>query len=152
MDKRQNKPDSDSNNLNRFLEAQEHSYRIALREIVNGRKTSCWMWYIFPQLEELGRSYKAKYYGIKNLTEAKAYINDNILGFRLVEICEALLALKSSDAHLVLGSPDDLKLRSSMTLFEVAAPDIPVFGKVLDKFYGGERDRLTIEILNKTTK
>ncbi len=144
--------DNFSNDIIRFTEAQAYSYPIALKEIKNGRKNSCWMWYIFPQLKALGRSYKAKYYGISDLDEAKAYISNSLLKARLIEICNALISLDSSDAHVVFGSPDDMKLKSSMTLFEIAAPDIPVFGKVLEKFYGGERDQQTINILKNMAK
>lgn len=133
--------------LERFVRAQEHSYDAALREIRGGRKRSHWIWYIFPQLDGLGYSPTAQYYGIRDLEQAKDYMAHPVLGPRLVEISEALLALPSSDPGAVMGYPDDLKLCSSMTLFELAAPDQPVFGKVLDKFYGGRRDPLTLRLL-----
>ena len=106
------------------------------------------MWYIFPQLKELGYSEISKFYGIDGRVEAKAYIGDEILRARLVEISEALLRLKSSNATEVMGYPDDLKLKSCMTLFSEAAPEIESFTKVLEKFFGGEKDKKTLEILN----
>lgn len=134
-------------NLERFIEAQEYNYQDALKEIKSGRKCSCWMWYVFPQLAGLGRSSTAKYYGIADLQEAQDYINDPLLGARLVEISEALLALDTNDAYRVFGCPDNMKLKSSMTLFAIAAPELKVFQKVLDKYFGGERDKRTIELL-----
>ena len=133
--------------LERFVKAQKYDYDTALREIRGGRKRSHWIWYIFPQLDGLGYSPTAQYYGIRDLEQAKDYMAHPVLGPRLVEISEALLALPSSDPGAVMGYPDDLKLCSCMTLFELAAPDQPVFGKVLDKFYGGRRDPLTLRLL-----
>ncbi|MBQ6295920.1 MAG: DUF1810 domain-containing protein [Firmicutes bacterium] len=135
--------------LSRFLEAQKNSYDTALREIRAGRKRSHWMWYIFPQIRGLGYSAMAQHYAIRDLGEAREYLRHPLLGPRLIEISEALLALDQSDPRRVMGSPDDLKLRSCMTLFQCAAPDQPVFGKVLDKFYGGRPDERTLEILNR---
>ncbi|MBQ3661424.1 MAG: DUF1810 domain-containing protein [Firmicutes bacterium] len=135
--------------LSRFLEAQNNSYDTALREIRAGRKRSHWMWYIFPQIRGLGYSAMAQHYAIRDLGEAREYLRHPLLGPRLIEISEALLALDQSDPRRVMGSPDDLKLRSCMTLFQCAAPDQPVFGKVLDKFYGGRPDERTLEILNR---
>jgi len=131
--------------LARFTEAQKDGvYERALAEIRGGRKRSHWMWFIFPQLKGLGFSPTAQYYGIRDLAEAKAYLAAPLLGRRLREITEALLRLDISDPHQVFGSPDDLKLRSSMTLFSLAAPDDAVFGKVLDKFYAGQGCAATI--------
>ena len=140
--------DKPNYNLGRFKTAQESDYKIALSEIRNGRKVSHWMWYIFPQMKQLGISPTAQYYGIGSLDEAKAYIADNELRQHLIEISEALLALESNNASQILGYPDDMKLKSSMTLFMLAAPDISVFQAVLDKFYGGEPDKKTIELIN----
>ena len=134
--------------LSRFLEAQKNAYDTALREIRAGRKRSHWMWYIFPQIRGLGYSAMAQHYAIRNLGEAREYLQHPLLGPRLIEISEALLSLDESDPRRVMGSPDDLKLRSCMTLFQCAAPDQPVFGKVLDKFYGGRPDGRTLEILS----
>ena len=135
--------------LARFVKAQEGDYARALREIQSGRKRSHWMWYIFPQLRGLGFSSTAQFYGIRDLEEAVAYMAHPVLGPRLVEISEALLALETNDPGRVLGYPDDLKLRSCMTLFELAAPEQPVFGRVLEKFYAGRRDPRTLELLGK---
>ena len=135
--------------LSRFLEAQNNSYDTALREIRAGRKRSHWMWYIFPQIQGLGYSAMAQHYAIRDLGEAREYLQHPLLGPRLIEISEALLSLDEPDPRRVMGSPDDLKLRSCMTLFQCAAPDQPVFGKVLDKFYGGRPDERTLEILNR---
>ncbi len=137
----------DERGLDKYVSAQARDYDDALREIRGGRKRSHWIWYIFPQLDGLGYSPTAQYYGIRDLEQAKDYMAHPVLGPRLVEISEALLALPSSDPGAVMGYPDDLKLCSSMTLFELAAPDQPVFGKVLDKFYGGRRDPLTLRLL-----
>ncbi len=135
--------------LTRFHEAQKYDYAAALEEIRSGRKRSHWMWYIFPQIAGLGRSSMAEYYSIRSLQEAVEYLKDPILGKRLMEISEALLELDTNDASAVFGWPDDLKLRSSMTLFAEADPDQQVFQKVLDKFFNGEKDRLTLEKLGR---
>ncbi|MBO5104540.1 MAG: DUF1810 domain-containing protein [Ruminococcus sp.] len=132
--------------MERFLKAQETQYINALAEIKNGRKTSHWIWYVFPQLEQLGRSSTAKYYGIKNIDEAKEYISHPLLRERLVEISEALLDNDCS-AVKILGYTDAMKVRSCMTLFHCADPSIEVFGRVIDKFYGGQYDKLTLDII-----
>ena len=132
--------------LNRFISAQERSYDTALSEIKSGRKRSHWMWYIFPQIAGLGFSSTARFYAISSMQEAKDYYAHPVLGKRLVEISEALLALDTNDAAAVMGYPDDLKLRSSMTLFLAASGDA-VFQKVLDKFYSGKPDSKTLNIL-----
>ena len=136
------------NDLERFLKAQEKDYEHALNEIKNGRKTGHWIWYIFPQIAGLGFSSTSKYYSIKDKNEAIEYLKNKTLKNRLIEICEALLSLESDDATYVMGYPDDLKLKSSMTLFDEVS-DIDVFKKVLDKFYNGEKDEMTILLLNK---
>lgn len=135
--------------LERFVKAQAYDYDAALREIRGGRKRSHWMWYIFPQLRGLGFSSTAQYYGIRDLEEAKAYMAHPVLGPRLAEISEALLGLDACDPSAVMGYPDDLKLRSCMTLFALAAPEQPVFGRVLEKYYAGRRDERTLELLKK---
>ena len=132
--------------LSRFITAQERSYDTALREIKSGRKRTHWMWYIFPQIAGLGFSSTAQFYAISSMQEAKDYYAHPVLGKRLVEISEALLALDTSDAGAVMGYPDDLKLRSSMTLFLAASGDA-VFQRVLDKFYSGMPDSKTLRIL-----
>jgi uncharacterized protein (DUF1810 family) len=133
--------------LERFKEAQERDFAIALQEIKNGRKRSHWMWYIFPQLAGLGMTETSQYYAIKNMQEATDYLMDEELGTRLAEICRVLLELDTNDPHKIFGSPDDLKLHSSLTLFDAVPATFPVFGQVLDKFYGGKRDKRTLELL-----
>ena len=132
--------------LNRFISAQERSYDAALMEIKSGHKVTHWMWYIFPQIAGLGFSSTARFYAISSMQEARDYYAHPVLGKRLVEISEALLALDTNDAAAVMGYPDDLKLRSSMTLFLAASGDA-VFQKVLDKFYSGKPDSKTLSIL-----
>ena len=136
------------NDLERFLIAQQIYYRTALQEIKSGQKRSHWMWFIFPQIAGLGYSETARYYAIKNMDEAKAYMEDYTLGANLIEISQALLEVESNDADEVMGWPDNLKLKSSMTLFALAKPECEVFQKVLDKFFHGERDQRTVEILS----
>ena len=135
--------------LERFYKAQEYDYETALSEIRNGRKENHWMWYIFPQITGLGRSTTAEYYAIKSKEEAKGYIEDPVLGKRLIEISQALFQIESDDAEMVMGWPDNLKLRSCMTLFAEVAPEQPVFRNVLEKFYDGEMDGKTLDILKK---
>ena len=133
--------------LDRFLDAQRGDYAAALAEVRRGRKTSHWMWYIFPQIAGLGQSSTARYYSIRDLEEAREYYAHPVLGQRLREISGALLGLRGSDPVAVFGGIDSMKLKSSMTLFAVAAPDDPLFQQVLDKYYGGEQDALTLRIL-----
>ena len=133
--------------LSRFISAQEQDYPIALAEIRAGRKRSHWIWYIFPQIEGLGSSSTSKFYAIKGLGEAQAYMNDPGLGPRLKEISGELLKLDTNNATAVFGSPDDLKLRSCMTLFAALPAADPVFSAVLNKFFHGEKDSLTLEIM-----
>lgn len=133
--------------LDRFLNAQQGDYAAALAEVRRGRKTSHWMWYIFPQIAGLGQSSTARYYSIRDLEEAREYYAHPVLGQRLREISGVLLELRGSDPVAVFGGIDSMKLKSSMTLFAVAAPDDPLFQQVLDKYYGGEQDALTLRIL-----
>ena len=133
--------------LDRFLDAQRGDYAAALAEVHRGRKTSHWMWYIFPQIAGLGQSSTARYYSIRDLEEAREYYAHPVLGQRLREISGVLLDLRGSDPVAVFGGIDSMKLKSSMTLFAVAAPDDPLFQQVLDKYYGGEQDALTLRIL-----
>lgn len=135
--------------LQRFLDAQERDFEIALSEIRNGRKRSHWMWYIFPQIDGLGFSSTAKFYAIRDLTEAKSYFEHPVLGKRLVEISEALLAIEGKTANRIFGSPDDMKLKSSMTLFGALDETNPVFQKVSDKYFGGAKDERTLQILRE---
>ena len=134
--------------LQRFIDAQRTDYAIALKEVEHGRKQSHWMWYIFPQIQGLGFSSTSKYYAIKNIDEAAAYLKHDVLGSRLIEICNALLGLKLNNAHSIFGSPDDMKLKSSMTLFSEVPGSNPVFKSVLDKFFNGKKDEKTLGILN----
>ena len=130
--------------LKRFLTAQEGDYARALAEIKNGRKQSHWMWYIFPQIAGLGFSETAKFYAINDIQEARDYLEHPVLGSRLIEISSVLLQHKGKTANQIFGSPDDLKLRSSMTLFSLANDTNPVFQAVLDKYYGGSPDPKTL--------
>ncbi|MFD0749140.1 DUF1810 domain-containing protein [Mucilaginibacter calamicampi] len=134
-------------NLKRFLDAQRTDYDVALNEIKSGRKRSHWMWYIFPQIAGLGLTEMSKRYAIRDIGEATDFLLDKTLGIRLINICQALLALQTNDALEVFDNPDHLKLRSSMTLFDVISGSSPVFAWVLDKFYNGERDSRTLELL-----
>lgn len=135
--------------LERFLTAQRDSYETALQEIKAGRKQSHWMWFIFPQIKGLGRSEIACYYGIKDMEEAKAFMKEPTLRKNLIEISRALLEVNSDHAAEVMGWPDDMKLKSSMTLFALAEPECDVFQKVLDKFFQGEMDQRTIDLLSE---
>ena len=135
--------------LQRFEDAHRQDYETALAEIRRGRKTSHWMWYIFPQLKGLGHSPTAQYYGIENLAEAEAFLAHPVLGVHLVEISRALLALETDNADLVFGYPDNLKFRSSMTLFAQIREADPVFGQVLDKFFDGKPDQRTLALLKE---
>lgn len=137
----------DVNSLERFIAAQENTYERALEEVKNGRKRSHWMWYIFPQLRGLGESEMAYIYGISGADEAKAYLADPILSKRLVEICEALLKHTDKSAYGIFGDIDEMKLKSSMTLFALVSEDESVFQRVLDAFFAGERDVVTVSIL-----
>lgn len=136
--------------LSRFVEAQTATYGTALAELRRGEKTSHWMWFVFPQIAGLGRSPTAQLYAIADLAEARAYLAHPVLGPRLVEAVEAINALPGRDAHAVFGSPDDMKLRSSLTLFRAADPREPVFQQALDKYFAGDADPLTLERLAAT--
>lgn len=135
--------------LTRFLKAQENDYDTALAEIKAGHKRSHWIWYIFPQLKGLGMSSMSDFYGLDGLGEAKAYLDNNTLRKRLLEISKALLSLPTNNATEVMGYPDDLKLHSSMTIFHLAAPDESVFQDILDKFFAGKLDQNTLELCKK---
>ena len=130
---------NDPYNLQRFIDAQERDYDIALSEIKRGKKTSHWIWYIFPQVNGLGYSSTSKYYSIKSLDEAKEYLNNSILRHHLIEISEELYKLDDS-IYNILGYTDALKLNSCMTLFNYIDPSIDIFIKIIDKFYNGKKD------------
>lgn len=135
-------------NLARFITAQEGVYNGVLAELKNGNKRSHWMWYIFPQLEGLGQSSTSKYYAIHSRKEASAYLNHPVLGSRLIECANIVLAIEGRTVSEIFGYPDNLKLRSSMTLFSRVATD-SVFVRVLDKYFQGERDVRTLQLLEK---
>ncbi|MBB3912227.1 DUF1810 domain-containing protein [Sphingomonas desiccabilis] len=134
--------------LDRFVEAQAGVWAQALAELKAGRKTGHWMWFVFPQIAGLGRSGTARFYAIADADEARAYLAHPLLGARLRETAEALLAHRGRSAEAMLGGIDAIKLRSSMTLFEAVAPGEPVFAAVLDAFYGGKCDPETLRRLS----
>lgn len=138
--------------LKRFLDAQNQVYLRALSEIRNGKKVSHWMWYVFPQLKGLGKSETANEYGIFDLAEANSYLAHPVLGKHLIEISEALLKLNSHTAEEIFGYPDNLKLRSCMTLFAAADNAHPVFSEVLEKYYASIPDGQTIKMLEEERK
>ena len=139
----------DDFNLERFIREQQQTYSAAYAELSQGRKRTHWMWWIFPQIVGLGMTSTSHYYSIKSLNEAKAFLAHPYLGKNIREISNVLLGLNTNDASTIMGYPDDLKLRSSMTLFDEAAPDEIVFQKVLDKFYDGKKDERTVSILKE---
>ena len=138
---------ADSYDLDRFVRAQENMYEQALAELERGRKQSHWMWFIFPQLDGLGSSETARLYSIKSEDEARAYLAHPILGQRLVECARAMLSVEGRTAIEILGYPDNLKLRSCTTLFERVSEPGSVFARILEKFYAGERDAATLQLL-----
>ena len=133
--------------LERFLEAQEGAYERALSELRSGRKRSHWMWFVFPQIRGLGRSAMSERYAIGSLEEARAYLAHPVLGRRLIEVTEAALASEAESANSLFGSPDDLKFRSSMTLFAAAAGEESAFKDALESFFGGVPDARTVALL-----
>ena len=137
----------DFHDLQRFVEAQNPVYSQVCAELAAGAKASHWMWFVFPQLKGLGRSAIAQHFGIASRTEAEAYWRHPVLGPRLKECSELVLAVKGSTALQIFGSPDDLKFRSSMTLFSRVAPGEPVFTLAVDKYFGGDWDDRTLELL-----
>ena len=138
--------------LDRFINAQERTYEVALAEIKNGQKKTHWMWYIFPQLRGLGFSQMAYTYGIVDLNEAKEYLAHPILSERLIKITKALLDLNENDPEVILGDIDALKLKSSMTLFSLASEEGSVFYKKLEKFFEGSLYRETLKLLDISTR
>ena len=137
----------DEFNLDRFIEAQSSSYEVAMFELSLGEKTGHWMWYIFPQIDGLGSTDMTKLYSIKSLKEASAYLEHPILGQRLIESCKILLNLDAPSISDVMGFPDDLKLRSSMTLFESASKPDSIFKKVLIRYFDNELDETSIKLI-----
>ncbi|MDQ6636060.1 MAG: DUF1810 domain-containing protein [Gemmatimonadota bacterium] len=138
---------SDPHDLQRFLDAQASNYADALAELRAGRKRSHWMWYVFPQYDGLGHSAMTRRYSIRSLGEAEAYLRHPILGLRLMECAEAVLDVEGRSAHEIFGSPDDAKLRSSATLFSRVAPAGSVFHRILDRYFAGEPDGRTLELI-----
>ena len=138
---------NDAHDLARFVEAQRGSYERALAEITSGRKGSHWMWYVFPQLAGLGVSATSRQYAIASLAEAEAYLRHELLGPRLVACANAALAVEGGSAREIFGSPDDLKLRSSATLFAQVSAAGSVFHRLLDKYFGGEPDQATLRLI-----
>ena len=138
--------------INRFIEAQEMpyfcGYKQALEEIKNGKKINHWIWYIFPQLRCLGRSSRAHFYGIADRSEAERYLNHQILGSRIREITEALLAHRDKTALEIFGEIDAIKVRSCMTMFDYLSP-CDIFCEVLDSFYKSERCELTLKVMQQ---
>ena len=139
----------DIGSLDRFVEAQEKMHPIAMEEIKHGKKRSHWMWFMFPQLRGLGRSSTAHIYGISGLEEAKAYLAHPWLSGRLYEFCTALLHHKDKRAQEIFGNIDAMKLKSSMTLFALTSEDYTIFDEVLEAFFYGEMDEVTVEMINK---
>lgn len=137
----------DPYDLNRFVRAQASDYERALSEIRSGRKRTHWMWYIFPQIDGLAFSSTSKVYAIKSVEEAKAYLEHPILGPRLRECAEAVIGVEGRSATEIFGSPDDLKLRSCATLFACVSPPGSAFDRLLEKYYRGERDGKTLQLL-----
>jgi uncharacterized protein (DUF1810 family) len=143
---------NDPYDLNRFVQAQQDDYKRALSEITSGQKRTHWMWYIFPQLDGLAFSPTAKRYAIKSVEEARAYLEHPILGPRLLNCAEAVVGVEGRSAAEIFGSPDDLKLKSCATLFSSVAPPGSVFDRLLEKYYRGQRDGKTLELLGADTR
>jgi uncharacterized protein (DUF1810 family) len=140
--------EDDKFDLGRFLQAQEVDYDQVVAEIRSGRKRSHWMWYVFPQVDGLGSSSVSRRYSIKSLEEARAYLEHPVLGPRLLECAEAVISIEGRSATEIFGSPDDLKLRSCATLFACVSPEESVFDRLLGKYYQGERDGKTFQLLS----
>ena len=141
--------DKDPFELSRFVKAQDRIYERVLRELKSGRKSTHWMWFVFPQIEGLGYSSTTQYYSIKSKEEARRYLDHPVLGKRLRECTETILALEDLSASSIFGYPDDLKLKSSMTLFASVAEGQSVFNRVLEKYYQGNPDERTVAILER---
>ena len=133
--------------LSRFIDAQAKVFADVIQELKQGQKQSHWMWFIFPQLRGLGRSPTAHYYGLESAHEAEAYVRDPLLGPRLDQTTQLVLEISNRTVHEIFGSPDDLKFRSCMTLFEWVAPDRECFALALEKYFGGNRDAQSLSTL-----
>jgi uncharacterized protein (DUF1810 family) len=136
----------DPYDLNRFMSAQEGIYDRVLAELRGGRKRTHWMWYVFPQIDGLGHSETTRHYAVKSMEEARRYLAHPVLGARLVESAEAVLAVEGLSASDIFGHPDDWKLQSSMTLFALVAEPGSVFERVLEKYFQGKRDSRTLQL------
>ena len=134
--------------IKRFIDAQKRDYEMAFSEISEGHKKNHYMWYIFPQLKDLGSTSTSKYYGIRDIEEAKEYMDNEYLRNNLINISKVLLTLGTNNPKDIFGHIDSIKLRSSMTLFELVSDD-DVFSKVLDKYYDGVRDEITLNLINR---
>jgi uncharacterized protein (DUF1810 family) len=139
---------ADSFDLQRFVDAQRLVYADVTQELARGAKRSHWMWFVFPQLKSLGRSATARHYGIADAKEALAYWQHPVLGARLAECTRLVMSVEGKTALQIFGAPDDLKFRSSMTLFESVAPQEPLFSQALDKYCAGDRDTATLSELS----
>lgn len=139
----------DPYHLQRFVEAQEQVFESVLIELNRGRKYGHWIWFIFPQLKGLGRSSMSAFYGIGSLDEARAYLQHPLLGTRLIQCTELVIAVRGSDAEAIFGEVDAMKFRSCMTLFAGADPEQRLFSQALEKYFGGERDPLTLSYLDQ---
>ena len=143
---------NDPYNLRRFISAQGPIYEIVLAELRSGHKRTHWMWFIFPQIEGLGQSPTSKYYAIKDEEEARHYLNHPVLGARLVECAKTVLAVEGKSASEIFGFPDDMKLKSCMTLFACVADTEPVFARMLEKYFDGKQDQKTLDLLGHRTQ
>ena len=150
MPDQKTKSDRDDFNLERFVLAQRNVYSQVLSEIIRGRKTSHWMWFIFPQVKGLGRSYESQLYGIGDLSEARAYLAHDVLGNRLRECVSTLLRIENRTALEIFGPIDEMKLRSSLTLFNAASEEA-IFDQAIDRYFNGQTDDLTLGILGSCT-
>ncbi len=140
---------NDPFDLNRFTSAQEGVYGTALAELRSGRKRTHWIWFIFPQIDGLGHSSTSQYYAIKSVEEARRFLDHPVLGARLLQCAETVLAVEGRSVSDIFGYPDDMKLKSSMTLFASVAEDPSVFVRVLEKYFRGERDERTLQLLGR---
>jgi uncharacterized protein (DUF1810 family) len=139
----------DPYDLHRFVQAQQDTYAQAVDELADGHKTSHWMWFVFPQLRGLGRSPMAIRFGIASLDEARAYLDHPLLGSRLKECVRLVLRIDGRSINEIFGSPDDMKFRSCMTLFDLAAPQEAIFAQALQKYFGGTPDERTLTLLRQ---
>lgn len=142
---------TDPYDLDRFVQAQKNVYPGVIQELRRGAKTGHWMWFIFPQLLGLSQTPTSRTYAIKTIDEARAYVQHSVLGQRLQECTALVIAVDGKSANAIFGHPDDLKFRSSMTLFLVAAPEIDLFQRALNKYYNGKQDARTLELLERQT-